>query len=51
VKAVATTVCHQSPAITLKTYASMWPGDEDRVRSAIATAWGDQAAGTASALG
>jgi integrase len=39
VKAVADAMGHQSPTITLKTYASLWPGDEDRIRSAIAEAW------------
>lgn len=42
VKAVADAMGHQSPTITLKTYASLWPGDEDRIRSAIEAAWGDQ---------
>jgi integrase len=39
VKAVAMAMGHQSPAITLKTYASLWPGDDDRVRRAIELAW------------
>ena len=39
VKAVADAMGHQYPAITLKTYASMWPGDEDRIRTAIESAW------------
>lgn len=39
VKAVADAMGHQNPSITLKVYASLWPGDEDRVRSAIAAAW------------
>jgi len=30
---------HSSPSTTLKTYASLWPGDEDRIRSAIASSW------------
>jgi len=41
VKAVADAMGHQSPSITLSTYASLWPGDEDRIRSAIAAAWAD----------
>ena len=39
VKAVADAMGHENPAVTLKVYASLWPGDEDRVRSAIAAAW------------
>jgi integrase len=39
VKAVADVMGHQSPSITLSTYASLWPGDEDRIRSAIDAAW------------
>jgi len=39
VKAVADAMGHQSSTITLTTYASLWPGDEDRIRQAIATAW------------
>lgn len=39
VKAVADAMGHESPTTTLRTYASLWPGDEDRVRSAIAAAW------------
>lgn len=39
VKAVADSMGHQSPSITLNTYASLWPGDEDRIRSAIESAW------------
>jgi hypothetical protein len=39
VKAVADAMGHQSPAITLQTYASLWPGDEDRIRAAIDLAW------------
>jgi hypothetical protein len=30
---------HESPTTTLATYAQLWPGDEDRIRSAIASAW------------
>jgi hypothetical protein len=39
VKAVANAMGHQSPTITLTTYASLWPGDEDRICSAIERAW------------
>jgi integrase len=39
VKAVADAMGHQSPSITLSTYASPWPGDEDRIRAAIDAAW------------
>jgi len=39
VKAVADAMGHSSPSTTLKTYASLWPGDEDRIRSAIASSW------------
>lgn len=39
VKAVADAMGHQSPTVTLQTYASLWPGDDDRIRSAIASAW------------
>jgi integrase len=39
VKAVADAMGHESPTTTLATYAQLWPGDEDRIRSAIASAW------------
>ena len=39
VKAVADAMGHQSPIVTLTTYASLWPGDEDRIRSAIEASW------------
>jgi integrase len=39
VKAVADAMGHQSPTITLQTYASLWPGDDDRIRTAIAETW------------
>ncbi len=39
VKAVADAMGHNSPTITLQTYASLWPGDQDRIRTAIASAW------------
>lgn len=43
VKAVAAAMGHQSPTITLSTYASLWPGDEDRIRVAIESAWAVEA--------
>lgn len=52
VKAVADAMGHQNPTITLQTYASLWPGDEDRVRAAIDSAWwaaDDRPASTAKA--
>lgn len=39
VKAVADAMGHGSPTVTLETYASLWPGDDDRIRSAIDAAW------------
>ena len=39
VKAVADAMGHQSPTITLQTYASLWPGDDDRIRAALDSAW------------
>lgn len=39
VKAVADAMGHQSPTITLQTYASLWPGDEDRIRAALEASW------------
>jgi len=39
VKAVADAMGHQSATITLQTYASLWPGDDDRIRAAIETSW------------
>jgi integrase len=38
VKQVQTVLGHSSAAITLKTYAHLWPGDEDRTRTVIDTA-------------
>jgi integrase len=32
VKQVQTVLGHSSAAITLKVYAHLWPGDEDRIR-------------------
>lgn len=45
VKSVATALGHADPSITLRTYASMWPGDEDRVRHALSCTWSTDAAG------
>jgi integrase len=42
VKAVADAMGHQNPTITLRTYASLWPGDEDRIRGAVGLAWQPQ---------
>lgn len=39
VKAVADAMGHSSPTTTLQTYASLWPGDDDRIRTALASAW------------
>ena len=39
VKAVADAMGHASATVTLNTYASLWPGDDDRIRSAIEAAW------------
>ncbi len=47
VKAVADAMGHQSPSITLKTYASLWPGDHERVRAAIEATWSQPTAGPA----
>jgi integrase len=47
VKAVADAMGHQSPTITLTTYASLWPGDEDRIRAAIERAWTEDSVRTA----
>ena len=35
VKQVQTVLGHQSAMVTLRTYAHLWPGDEDRTRSVI----------------
>ena len=35
VKAVADAMGHKNPTVTLSVYASLWPGDEDRIRAAI----------------
>ena len=35
VKQVQTVLGHQSAVVTLRTYAHLWPGDEDRTRSVI----------------
>lgn len=39
VKAVANAMGHANPTVTLTTYASLWPGDEDRIRTAIEASW------------
>ncbi len=39
VKAVAVAMGHETPTTTLNTYASLWPGDDDRIRAAIESAW------------
>jgi integrase len=39
VKAVSVAMGHTNATTTLETYASLWPGDDDRIRVAIATAW------------
>lgn len=38
VKQVQTALGHESPAITLRTYTHLWPGDEDRTAAIIETA-------------
>jgi integrase len=35
VKQVQTVLGHASPVVTLRTYAHLWPGDDDRTRSII----------------
>jgi integrase len=35
VRAVASALGHSSPSTTLRVYAHLWPGDEDRIREAI----------------
>jgi integrase len=40
VKQVQTVLGHSSAVITLRTYAHMWPGDDDRARSVIDAALG-----------
>ena len=39
VKAVSVAMGHTNATTTLQTYARLWPGDEDRIRSAIADVW------------
>jgi site-specific recombinase XerD len=41
VKAVADAMGHGDPWVTLRLYASLWPGDDDRIRQAIEQAWTD----------
>jgi integrase len=43
VKVVQERLGHSSAAITLDTYTHLWPSDEDRTRSAVATALADLA--------
>jgi hypothetical protein len=40
VKAVQTVLGHASAAITFRTYAHVWPGDQDRTRIVIDSALG-----------
>jgi integrase len=40
VKQVQTVLGHASPVVTLRTYAHLWPGDDDRTRSIIDTVFG-----------
>jgi integrase len=39
VKAVADAMGHGDPSVTLRLYASLWPGDDDRIRQSIEQAW------------
>jgi integrase len=39
VKAVQSALGHEKAATTLDTYGHLWPGDEDRIRAALAMAW------------
>lgn len=43
VKQVQMVLGHASPVITLRTYAHLWPGDDDRTRSIIDTVFGAHA--------
>ena len=47
VKQVQTVLGHSSAVITLRTYAHLWPGDEDRTRSVMDTTLGALRHGTA----
>jgi len=42
VKAVANAMGHQNPSVTLEVYASLWPGDEERIRAAISSSWASE---------
>jgi len=39
VEAVQAALGHEKASTTLDTYGHLWPGDEDRIRAAIAPAW------------
>jgi integrase len=39
VKAVQSALGHEKASTTLDTYGHLWPGDEDRIRAAVAPAW------------
>jgi len=39
VKAVADAMGHENATVTLRTYASLWPGDDDRIRDALEDVW------------
>jgi integrase len=39
VKAVQSALGHEKASTTLDCYGHLWPGDEDRIRAAVATAW------------
>jgi integrase len=39
VKAVQSALGHERASTTLDTYGHLWPGDDDRIRAAVAPAW------------
>ena len=39
VKAVQSALGHEKASTTFDCYGHLWPGDEDRIRAAVATAW------------
>jgi integrase len=39
VKAVQAALGHEKASTTLDTYGHLWPGDDDRIRAAVASAW------------
>ena len=41
---------HSSPFTTLQLYASLWPGDEDRIRAALAASWESTSSAEANVL-